>query len=115
MIASGDQLLTTVRPVGQDVIMFPEETGSKSKVLPVLIAVLLFLLVAGGASWFYFNTRTPASQPVTTTSTPATPVASTDPVIVSAATVTAAISDLDAQLAQIDNDLKSTDDTIPTL
>jgi len=87
-----------------------------SKVGPVLVAVLLVLLIIGGATFAYMRrTQTPtvaSNAPAVVTTTPP---AVTDPVLGASANVTATIADLDKQLAQIDTDLKTTDDTSPTL
>ncbi|MEK7535100.1 MAG: hypothetical protein AAB563_01715 [Patescibacteria group bacterium] len=93
--------------------MFPEpkteNTGSTA--LSIFIAVLVLLVITGGISWFYFNSKSSTPEPVATT--PTTTV--NDPVETASTTVSDALQDLDAELAAIDSDLNSTDDDVPTL
>ena len=100
--------------MSQAVNMFPEETNTGSKALPIFIAVLAFLLIIGGASWFYFNTRSVTPEPVVTTPTekPAAET-TTEPSITLAPTeLSDAISQLDKELTVIGQDEQSDDDTI---
>ncbi|KKU44433.1 MAG: hypothetical protein UX60_C0006G0007 [Berkelbacteria bacterium GW2011_GWA2_46_7] len=94
--------------------MFPEpkteNTGSTA--LSIFIAVLVLLMISGGISWFYFNSKSSAPESVATT-TPTT--SANDPVETASTTISDALQDLDAELAAIDADLNSTDDDVPTL
>lgn len=87
-----------------------------SKVWPTVIASAIVLVTAGTASVLYVRdnqSATVAPSPVVTT--PKTTILATDPVITAGATVTTTLGGLDSDLAKIDSDLKSTDDTSPTL
>ena len=98
--------------------MFPEpkteNTGSTA--LSIFIAVLVLLLISGGISWFYFNSKG-SSEKVATTPTTSEPTADTtvvtEPTVKTAPTVLAeAISQLDNELSVIGKDEQSDDDTI---
>lgn len=98
--------------------MFPEpkteNTGSRA--LSIFIAVLVLLLISGGISWFYFNSKSTTSEPVatTTTSEPTNDTAVvTEPTVKTAPTDLAdAINQLDKELLVIGQDEQSDDDTI---
>jgi len=99
----------------------PDSTGSKA--WPVVAAILIFALVAGATSWLYMrNNPVISTDNSTTTATTATPettkttdLDANDPVVTSGTNITTSISDMDSQMAQMDADLKSTDDNSPTL
>lgn len=89
--------------ISQADIMFPETTSSGSKALSIFIAVLVLLVVAGGVSWFYFNSRSNDPQPVT--ATPTTDQPTTETTAVPEATINTAPTDIATALSQLDNEL----------
>lgn len=96
--------------------MFPEETNTGLKTLYVFIAILVFVLIAGGIGWFYFNSKESTPEPVVTTPTTdesSTDTVTTEPAITTAPTdLASAISQLDKELLVIGQDEQSDDDTI---
>lgn len=97
--------------------MFPEPKTEKpaSTALSIFIAVLVLLLITGGISWFYFNSKGSTPEPVatTTTSEPTTDTEPTESTITTApADIASAISQLDKELVVIGQDETSDDDTI---
>jgi hypothetical protein len=105
--------------IGQANNMFPEPKTEKpaSTALSIFIAVLVLLLITGGISWFYFNSKTSTPEPVATTtpstSEPTSETAVTESTITTAPTdIASAISQLDKELLVISQDEQSDDDTI---
>lgn len=100
--------------------MFPEPKAEKpaSTALSIFIAVLVLLLITGGISWFYFNSKASTPEPVATTTTPTTTEPTSDTVETESTITTAptdiasAISQLDKELVVIGLDQNSDDDTI---
>ena len=89
--------------------MFPDETNSTgSKALPILIAILAFLLIAGGIGWFYFNSKAPSTESATTTA----PITTLNPKTEAKTEITGALDDIDSDLTEIETDEGSEDDTI---
>lgn len=99
--------------------MFPEPKTEKpaSTALSIFIAVLVLLLITGGISWFYFNSKASTPEPVAT-NTPTTSETTSDTVETESTITTAptdiasAISQLDKELVVIGLDQNSDDDTI---
>ena len=91
-------------------------SGAVRSSSPRTIAILAFLLIAGGIGWFYFNSResTPelVEAPTTEESTPDTTTATEPSAITAPTDLTDAISQLDKELIVIGQDEQSDDDTI---
>jgi len=90
--------------------MFPEpkteNTGSTA--LSIFIAVLALLLITGGISWVYFNSKAPSTETATTT----VPVNTLSPITEAKTEITGALNDIDSDLSEIEADEGSEDDTI---
>lgn len=89
--------------------MFPEPKteNSGSTALSIFIAVLVLLVITGGISWFYFNSKSPATESVTTT-----PISTLSPRTEAKTEITGALDDIDKDLTEIEADEGSEDDTI---
>ena len=78
-----------------------------------VIGLLAVVLIAGILTWLYIQNRSP--ETVTESVTPVVTPTSIDPVIAATTDITSTLADLDIDLASIEKDLSSTDDTAPSL
>lgn len=85
------------------------ETQQKGKALYVVLALVLAAVIAGGATWFYLS-GTDADNKTAQTSESAT--TETEAPKTAESTLDTSLKDLDGELAAIEVDEESEDDTV---